>query len=332
VFDIGFFRNNPRPFYALARELYPGRYRPTIAHSFIRLLYEKGRLLKLFTQNVDCLEREAGVPGEVIVDAHGSFASQHCIDCKSYYPHDLMKQAVEKGEIPHCITPQCNGLIKPDIVFFGEALPEEFFLNRQLPAAADLCIIMGTSLSVQPFAGLPSFCRDETPRLLINLEQVGGLGSRADDVLLLGDCDEGVRKLAKALGWQDELEALWEQTNPDKKKREEETAPLQTRDEKLKEEVDRLTDEVDRTLNLTTVHQDRVREQLANQDAKRQTVEEAEVGETSRGTCGVVSAGAQRGEELPAKGDQDKILREGVDSGGGGLAHVFPHLTRKSSL
>lgn len=336
MFDISFFRSNPRPFYALARELYPGRYRPTIAHSFIRLLHDKGRLLKLFTQNIDCLEREAGLPGEMIVDAHGSFASQHCIDCKSHYPDDLMKQAVEKGEVPHCLTPQCNGLVKPDIVFFGEALPEEFFRNRHLPARADLCIVMGTSLTVQPFASLPGLCQEETPRLLINMERVGDLGSRPDDVLLLGDCDAGVRKLAKALGWLEELEAVWEETNPDKKVREEEAAPLQTRDEKLKSEVDRLTEEVDRTLSLSNAHQERVRQQLAKQDAKRQAVEEAEAEETSRGTCGVVSAGEEPTTGEPAvKGEEEenKTLRT-VQEGdrGGGLDHVFPHLEKKSSL
>jgi NAD+-dependent protein deacetylase SIR2 len=74
VFDISYFRNNPLPFYTLAQELYPGKYRPTITHSFITLLHKKGLLLKLFTQNIDCLEREAGVPDELIVEAHGSFA------------------------------------------------------------------------------------------------------------------------------------------------------------------------------------------------------------------------------------------------------------------
>jgi NAD-dependent histone deacetylase SIR2 len=74
VFDISYFRNNPEPFYTLAQELYPGKYRPTITHSFITLLYKKGLLLKLFTQNIDCLEREAGVPDDMIIEAHGSFA------------------------------------------------------------------------------------------------------------------------------------------------------------------------------------------------------------------------------------------------------------------
>jgi NAD-dependent histone deacetylase SIR2 len=74
VFDISYFRDKPEPFYTLAQELYPGKYRPTITHSFITLLHKKGLLLKLFTQNIDCLEREAGVPGDTIIEAHGSFA------------------------------------------------------------------------------------------------------------------------------------------------------------------------------------------------------------------------------------------------------------------
>lgn len=312
VFSISFFRENPVPFYTLARELYPGRYRPTIAHSFITLLHKKGRLLKLFTQNIDCLEREADLPGEMVIDAHGSFASQHCIDCKSHYPDNLIREAVAKGEVPHCLTPQCNGLVKPDIVFFGEALPEAFFANRELPAEADLCIVMGTSLTVQPFAGLPSFCRDETPRLLINMEQVGGLGSRADDVLLLGDCDEGVRKLAQALGWLDELEALWEETNPDKGSRDRETAPKKTRDEQLHDEVDRLTADVDRTLHLSNAHQDRTRKHLAKQDAKHKADTDTDS----------IQDSAEK---------EEKILRPNGTTTGEGLAHVFPHLANKPS-
>jgi NAD-dependent histone deacetylase SIR2 len=260
VFDIGFFRQNPKPFYALAHELYPGRYRPTIAHTFIKLLHDKGLLLKHFTQNIDCLERQAGVPGDKIVEAHGSFAKQRCIDCKVQYPDDEMHEIVEKGKVPHC--KECGGLVKPDIVFFGEALPESFFLNRSLPKEADLCIVMGTSLSVQPFASLPSMCSEGTPRVLINMDRVGGLGSRPDDVLLLGDIDANVRKFAKAMGWDEELEALWEETNPDVKSREAEDVPPQTRDERLQDEVDRLTEEVERSLTLTSAYEKRVRERL----------------------------------------------------------------------
>jgi NAD-dependent histone deacetylase SIR2 len=254
VFDIAYFRNNPKPFYALAKELYPGKFRPTKAHSFVRLLSEKGLLLKLFTQNIDCLEREAGVPDEKIIEAHGSFAKQRCIDCKTSYPDELMSSHVAKGEVPHCITPQCNGLVKPDIVFFGEQLPTEFFQSRTLPADADLCIIMGTSLTVQPFASLPQFCSAGVPRVLINKEAVGGLGTRADDVLLLGDCDTGVSKLASALGWLDELETLWETTRPHGYKEGGKAQEHLTADEKLEREIDILTTDVDKTLKLTQDH------------------------------------------------------------------------------
>jgi NAD-dependent histone deacetylase SIR2 len=164
VFDISYFRRNPLPFYALAHELYPGKYRPTITHYFIRLLSDKGLLFKLFTQNIDCLEREAGVPGHKIVEAHGSFARQSCIDCKTAYPEDLMKEAIQRKEVPYCKMPQCNGLVKPEIVFFGEQLPEAFLENIAILPAADLCIVMGTSLSVHPFASLPSLCSMGIPR------------------------------------------------------------------------------------------------------------------------------------------------------------------------
>ncbi len=264
VFDISFFRNNPLPFYTLAHELYPGKYRPTISHSFIRLLSDKGLLLKLFTQNIDCLDREAGVGEDRIVEAHGSFAHNHCIECRSSFSDDLMRQAVSKGDVPRCLVPQCNGLVKPDIVFFGEQLPEEFHRNRSLPSSADLCIVMGTSLTVQPFASLPGLCSEGVPRVLINLERVGGLGSRPDDVLLLGDCDAGVQKLAAALGWEKDLEALWEGTNREKRPIDETNKVAQRdRNELLDDQIAKLTRELDQSLKVSDDHTAQLRQHLA---------------------------------------------------------------------
>ncbi|KAH8760098.1 DHS-like NAD/FAD-binding domain-containing protein [Hyaloscypha sp. PMI_1271] len=266
VFDISYFRQNPDPFYVLAKELYPGKFYPTIAHSFVALLNEKSMLQMLFTQNIDCLERKAGVPGDKIVEAHGSFATQRCIDCKTEYPGNLMIQAVEAGEVPHCTVPQCNGLVKPDIVFFGEALPEAFFQNRHVPAMADLVIVMGTSLSVQPFASLPQFASEAVPRVLINKEIVGDFGSRPDDVVVLGDCDEGVKRLADALGWRDELESMWLEVGG--KVREKEAARLReqrqamSQDEILEAEIEKLTGEVDAALKMSKDHEERVITQL----------------------------------------------------------------------
>ena len=109
----------------------------------------------LFTQNIDCLERTAGVPADLIVEAHGSFATQRCIDCKRPFPDDDMRKAVESARPALCAQKDCGGLVKPDIVFFGEQLPSTFFDNATVPQEADLVIVTGTSLLVHPFASLP---------------------------------------------------------------------------------------------------------------------------------------------------------------------------------
>lgn len=271
VFDISYFKNNPYPFYTLAHELYPGKYRPTITHSFLALLQKKGLLHMLFTQNIDCLEREAGVSGDKIVEAHGSFATQRCVECARPFPADRMREMVGKKEVPHCVDEACMGLVKPDIVFFGEALPKAFFENKSKPAEADLAIVLGTSLTVQPFASLPQIVSEGTPRVLINLERVGGLGSRADDVLVLGDCDKGVCKLANALGWLGELIEEWEKTAPRvaaELLQKTETEQEKTKDEKLQDEIDKLTQDVDETLKISNGHRDFMEKHLGQKAAK----------------------------------------------------------------
>ena len=118
-------QENPQPFYTLAKELYPGRFLPTKTHCFVRLLEEKGLLLRNFTQNIDTLERLAGIDADSIVEAHGSFATASCIECKKKADPANVKKAALAAKIPRC--EDCDELIKPDIVFFGEGLPKRFF-------------------------------------------------------------------------------------------------------------------------------------------------------------------------------------------------------------
>ncbi|KAL1736725.1 DHS-like NAD/FAD-binding domain-containing protein, partial [Schizophyllum commune] len=207
VFDMDFFRKNPEPFYSLAQELYPGKYKPTLTHAFINLLYKKNKLQMCFTQNIDTLERMAGVPEHKIIEAHGSFATQKCIECGKPFDGKLMKEYVHRGHVPRCLD--CGGLVKPDIVFFGESLPQAFSKSVPMIPLADLLIIIGTSLTVHPFASLANMPGELCPRVLINMEQVGNIGRRRDDVVLLGECDRVVRDLCRELGWEDELIGLW---------------------------------------------------------------------------------------------------------------------------
>jgi NAD+-dependent protein deacetylase SIR2 len=93
-----------------------------------------------------------------------------------------------------------------------QQLPNEFALRIPDLESADLLIIIGTSLTVEPFARLATFVDETCPRLLLNLEAVGGIGKRPNDVLRLGHCDDSVRELCAELGWAEELEELWKST------------------------------------------------------------------------------------------------------------------------
>uniref|UniRef100_A0A8C7W0U3 Deacetylase sirtuin-type domain-containing protein n=1 Tax=Oncorhynchus mykiss TaxID=8022 RepID=A0A8C7W0U3_ONCMY len=144
IFEINYFHHNPNPFFALAKELYPGNYQPNLTHYFIRLLHDKGQLLRMYTQNIDGLERLAGIPPEKLVEAHGSFATATCTVCLRDYKGEELRPDIMKGTVPKC--PTCKGVVKPDIVFFGEELPPHYFSYLKDFPLADLLIIMGTSL------------------------------------------------------------------------------------------------------------------------------------------------------------------------------------------
>lgn len=209
IFEINYFHHNPKPFFALAKELYPGNYQPNLTHYFIRLLHDKGQLLRMYTQNIDGLERIAGIPPKMLVEAHGTFATATCTVCRRDYKGEELHADVMRGTIPKC--PTCKGVIKPDIVFFGEELPQHFFMYLTDFPMADLLIILGTSLEVEPFASLAGAVRGSVPRLLINRDLVGPFawGSpRHNDVAELGDVVSGVSRLADAVGWAEELKAL----------------------------------------------------------------------------------------------------------------------------
>uniref|UniRef100_T1PBG3 NAD-dependent protein deacetylase n=1 Tax=Musca domestica TaxID=7370 RepID=T1PBG3_MUSDO len=225
IFEMDYFEENPQPFFALAKELYPGSFNPTPSHYFVRLLHEKGLLLRHYTQNIDTLERIAGIPDDKLVEAHGTFFTNHCLGCRKLYSMEWMKEQIFSDSVPTC--EDCNSVVKPDIVFFGENLPEKFYT---LPAKdfnkCDLLIIMGTSLEVQPFASLIDRAGPKCVRLLINRTKVGndfgGIGAwfmmgpglmfdnpkNTRDIAYIGDCDDGCLALAEALGWKDELSEL----------------------------------------------------------------------------------------------------------------------------
>ena len=189
----------------------------------MRLLHEKGLLLRCFTQNIDSLEAAAGIPADKIVAAHGNFDSARCLGHAACVRE--VKAHVDRGAAARCARDDCDALVKPDIVFFGENLPERFGEKAsETSPKCDLLAVAGTSLAVHPFAGLVNHPGEGVPRLLVNRERVGEWTrararwrrssgtppgwdstsrreSNRRDALFLGDCDDGFRELARLLGW-----------------------------------------------------------------------------------------------------------------------------------
>ena len=289
--------------YTLAKELYPGKFRPTLTHSFIKVLSDKGLLGLCLTQNIDTLERRAGIPADKIIEAHGSFATQRCIQCKRPFDDTAMKKIVEEERIPRCKT--CKGLVKPDIVFFGESvsafiqakeaeielltftvqLPPNFYSALAKLGDADLLIVIGTSLTVQPFASVVNMVMGKCPRVLINLDQVGGIGSGTNDLVFLGKCDDIIRDLARELGWEDELDKEWIETakSLDNYETPAETNKAEKAKAELEHELEKITDRVGNTLSITekdgTVETTEVRSGTGNgtskdEEARRETIPE----------------------------------------------------------
>ncbi|XP_041052928.1 NAD-dependent protein deacetylase sirtuin-3-like isoform X2 [Carcharodon carcharias] len=144
IFEINYFFHNPKPFFALAKQLYPGNCKPNFTHYFVRFLHQKELLLRMYTQNIDGLERMAGIPPEKLVEAHGTFATATCTVCLENFSWEQLREDIMERKVPHC--PSCSGVIKPDIVFFGEQLPANFHRYIIDLPSADLLIILGTSL------------------------------------------------------------------------------------------------------------------------------------------------------------------------------------------
>uniref|UniRef100_A0A8C4NE60 NAD-dependent protein deacetylase n=1 Tax=Eptatretus burgeri TaxID=7764 RepID=A0A8C4NE60_EPTBU len=209
VFDIDYFLQDPQPFFALARELYPGERRPNVGHYFLRLLHDHGLLLRVYTQNIDGLERVAGLPTDKLVEAHGSFSTALCTRCSREHCGDDVKSVIMAGEIPRCKT--CQGIVKPDIVFFGEELPKRFHLYQVDFPSADLLLVMGTSLEVEPFGSLVHAIRPGIPRVLFNRHAVGPFAHpilAPSDLVELGELVPRVEAFVAKLGWQVELSEL----------------------------------------------------------------------------------------------------------------------------
>jgi NAD-dependent deacetylase len=143
---------------------------PNPAHYAIAELDGLGKLDCVITQNVDNLHHKAGVPAEKVFELHGNVQWAVCLNCGQRYPFEHIKARLEGGEeIPDC--EQCQGMLKPDAVLFGEALPQEVLQEAsQRSSDCDLFIVVGSTLVVYPAAYMPLYAvRGGAKLIIVNL-------------------------------------------------------------------------------------------------------------------------------------------------------------------
>ncbi|KAL7413577.1 DHS-like NAD/FAD-binding domain-containing protein [Mrakia frigida] len=106
MFDIAYFRENPKVFYSFASQIYPSNFVPSPCHRWIKLLEDKGKLLRNYTQNIDTLESLVGISASKTLQCHGSFATATCIQCSHHVPGKDIEKSVMRQEVPMC--PECE--------------------------------------------------------------------------------------------------------------------------------------------------------------------------------------------------------------------------------
>jgi NAD-dependent deacetylase len=182
VASLSSFRYTPEKFFdwlrTLAGDIYVAR--PNAAHYSLARLQQAGHLQTIITQNIDSLHQRAGA--ENVLEVHGTLGSLTCIGCYSNFDSGpYVAPYLAEGQIPRC--PQCQGLLKPDVVLFGEQLPVRTWLKAQEASkTCDLMIVAGSSLEVLPVAGLPMRALENGAHLILINQSQTYLDVRADVV------------------------------------------------------------------------------------------------------------------------------------------------------
>ena len=158
VAHIDVFRREPERFWRFYGDRFSSLRdrQPNGAHRALVELEERGLLDGVITQNIDMLHSRAGT--RELVEVHGSVAESRCLDCGARYPLEEARARLERdGGVPEC---DCGRSLKPDVVLFGELLPEAAMERATtLAAGADLLLCVGSSLEVHPIAQLPGITR-----------------------------------------------------------------------------------------------------------------------------------------------------------------------------
>lgn len=231
VVSRSLFMRNPLPYHEVRRPFIVGsatkHWKPTLCHAFYRLLHNYGHLRRLYTQNIDGLDFDVGLPRDKIICVHGSIREVICEACErdpydsdfDAYVTDVRANirdiygkdgAAPKVSIPISCRLCGKQTVKPSTTLYGSSMPDEFLEAYEsdfgVRSEIQLLLVIGSSLTVYPAAGIPESVPKNCQRVLLNREETGSFDFSSNrDLFLQGDCDEVILALIAELGWINEL-------------------------------------------------------------------------------------------------------------------------------
>jgi NAD-dependent protein deacetylase/lipoamidase len=140
---------------------------PNAGHRALARLVAQGKMGAVITQNIDGLHQASGIPGDKVIELHGNTTYAVCLDCSRRYELEWVREVFAANEqLPVCAD--CGGHIKTATISFGQPMPEDEMTRARAAAlAADLFIVLGSSLVVYPAAGFPLLAKRNGARLVI---------------------------------------------------------------------------------------------------------------------------------------------------------------------
>jgi NAD-dependent deacetylase len=189
ILDLDYYSRKSEKSWPVVKKLFFdffGSAKPNAAHLALAKMEQEGSLQEIITQYIDNLHQEAG--SKNVYEFHGNSRQFICMDCGAVYQRD---ELVLTAEPPHCHKLKCNGLLKPDFIFFGESIPVDAYESSiQAAKNADVFILIGTTGEIMPASQIPYLAKQNGAKIIeINISE-SSFTPQITDVFLKGKATE----------------------------------------------------------------------------------------------------------------------------------------------
>ncbi len=198
ILDIDYYQQHTEESWKAIKRLFFdffGTAKPNAAHYALASMEKMGLLKSVITQNIDNLHQEAG--SENVIEFHGNCRQFICLKCGAMYQSSQLHLS---NKPPHCLHPDCRGLLKPDFVFFGEGIPAKAYqASIEAATKADIFILIGTTGEIMPASQIPLLAKENEAKIIeINIEE-SNFTSSITDLFIKEKAGIAVEKLRKEL-------------------------------------------------------------------------------------------------------------------------------------